>query len=275
MNNFLSREQQGLLRIWSINPQLLTPNERIEASFIHSDLLNNRDHGPSIISRNYRSPKIVKESNVKSTDVFKANQDLEYYTSLLQDQTNSLLLFRESERKAITELFKSRIPEVPKIAENSLTLDEQRLLRVYSLRPDVLTQEEKNEALILRSKLSRLSSGCLNLSEEQERKLINNNLLIVITLNNNTEIYIPYKLGADLYNNILIKGLVNDSMNLVDVMIPINEEYLRYPLTKEESEDVLGKIRILGFDPDNYPRLKFKEIEDTLSSIKRIKRDIK
>lgn len=196
---------------------------------------------------------------ISQTQKLKANQDLEYYTYLLSDQMKTLNLQREAERKLIKELIKLKTPD---IIENSLTPAQQRLLRVYLMRPNVLSQEEKNEAANFQKDLARIrSGGCFNMSLEKEKALRDKNLLISVTLGD----YIPYKLCVDLVNDVLVKGLVNDSFGLVDIMIsfPKTNEFYRYPLTKDEAEEVLGAIYIAGYDTNDYPRMRFKDIEDT------------
>ena len=191
------------------------------------------------------------------TELLRA-QSLEYALSLLEDQKKDLYTTRAQERDRIGRVLAAQIPVPPELA---LTKAQQQLLR---LPQTALNEKEKAEVIALISQLQRLrSGGCYNLSAEQEQTLKFEDRLFSFHIP-----HIPYTFCIDVVIP-LLHGLTNEELGIVNIFIDnASGTRYEYPLDEETSRRYFQKVRLLdGGNPENFPKLKFPKIEETLSEI--------
>jgi len=180
-------------------------------------------------------------------------QELAYYESLYNDILKEINRQRQIDR---TQLITRLSTKLPNVIENTLTPQEQRLLR--SARFGRLSDREQQQISLINNKLNRLrEGGCYNLSELNEQQLRTNERLFSLIIPG-----LPYTFCYDILD-ILKNGLINEDLGLADVYInlPDGERY-RYPLTNDETETLIGSIRLAGYDPESFPRLEFPNLAE-------------
>lgn len=190
-------------------------------------------------------------------------QDLEYAQSLLEDQIKDLQNSRNSQRVAVQQFLKTKIPST---FESLLTPDQQRLLRLYRRQPTQLTEQEINMIQTIANNLERWrSGGCYTMTPEIQKHLEQYGRLYKFTIPE-----LPVQFCIDI-GEPLISEDINVRLNIVN--IPINGnvgEHYKYPLTNEQATDFFDKVRALGVNPERVAQMvnpQIKLINETLENL--------
>jgi hypothetical protein len=181
-------------------------------------------------------------------------QDIAFYESLYQDIMKDLQQQRSKQRLLVAELLRTKLPTS---LLDFLTPEDQKLLR---LRENYLTPEERDYVRDIKAELKRLEEGgCLDGTPDEG--------IFKLKVPG-----VPVSLCFDIAY-IFEQGLVNEDLMLADVNITVDEtdEMYRYPLTQEETERLIGEARLLGINPEDYPRMKFSDAEEARRSLLQLK----
>lgn len=182
-------------------------------------------------------------------------QDKGFFQSLMIDIGKD----RERERRLIAELLRTKLPTS---AEETLSLDERRLLR---LPVNYLSNEERARISEINRRLERFKGGCYN-------NIIENDATFHLQIPN-----IPYTFCFDI-ESLFRDGLVNIDYGFADVILHLDEtgEDYRYPLSSDDFERLLGQAYLIGIDTDRYyrQRLSFSDLDRLGESVRNFERQI-
>ena len=185
------------------------------------------------------------------------NQNQEYLISLFQDQMKDLEFKRNQERQRITLELKKILPES---LDSILSRQDLRLMNLYRLSPQSLSNEDKLQVEKLQANIKRWGAGgCYNLAADQE-EMYRNQLYYF------SNPYLDVTVCTDLHSaSIHDTPLINLELELADLILNFGPEIsYRYPLTSEESHKYIQRLRDVGIMPEQLPQMNFPDIESTL-----------
>lgn len=200
--------------------------------------------------REQQQARRLEQENIQERRGVKQEQDVLFLESLLTDQMKDLRAEREKQRQLIADLLRTKLPTN---VMDLIPIEQQRLLR---LREQFLTPEERILVREIKDEIVRLEQGgCV---DGQEGPDIFKVRIPGIALSLCFDI-------IDLFE----QGLVNEDLGIADVNIDIGEtgEMYRYPLSDEETKQLITQARAIGVNFDQYPKLSFPDIEETRTKL--------
>lgn len=189
--------------------------------------------------------------------------EIEYYDSLRHDVLADIQRERVIKRNKVQEILQNKVPGN---IESSLTADENRLLRVYKTRPNILSDGEKMKAQDILHRMQYVrAGGCFNISEDKMACMMSNQDLMTINVPG-----VMYKICFSIIES-FEKGQVNDEFRLVDAIIHLDGETYHYPLDQDEYEMFMGQAIIAGIDVENrgkYIPKSYKDLEEVMDHLR-------
>jgi len=197
------------------------------------------------------------------------NQELiQQYIVLYRDAYDVQFKETEGRRDQIRALVSSQMKNlIPESLTQNFSLEEQRLIRTYSLSPALLSEPEQKIAKRVEDKLRYWrTGGCYNLSPEQSQMFG----LWIYRLSDRAELGRGVTLCTDLVDA-QQEPMVNSQIGLVDVKIRLGPANVyRYPLTTSDSLDYLKRLESIGIDPNSLPQVSFPQLEQILTKIRNL-----
>lgn len=193
-------------------------------------------------------------------------QEIEYYTSLREDILKDIRSERNIKRNKIQELLQIKVPTV---IENGLTPDENRLLRVYKIRPNVLSEAEVYKARQIIERMNRIQTGgCYNITRKEEETLTEKEYLMSIVIPN-----VTYKICFSILETFQ-KGGFNEDLKMASAFIHLDNEVYEYPLNQDEYELLIGKALMSGIDFENrnlYAPRRYSDLDVVIGNLSSVK----
>jgi hypothetical protein len=208
----------------------------------------------------------MEYNNMSIRDRTVVSTELAYYKSVYTDSLRFLLKDREAKRKELTERLRNIYPRV---SEDTLSNTDIRLLRLSKVSPSSLTKEERKRVQAIRKGMDRMDNKCINLTPQKEGSLKRFGYLYTLQLPDIAPLF-----GYSI-KDLLEQGYTNHDYNLVDVPIEIGKETYSLPLTREESEVLLGHILTKGWNIDKHPQLPFPDLDKVVRKIEKKEQKLK
>lgn len=196
----------------------------------------------------------------------KRQQQIDYYDSLKADILKDITRDRKLMRDSVQKVLQSKVSHV---AEGRLSPEDNRLLRVYRMRPMILTDREKIQGQAIVANLKRIEmGGCYNLSTLEETRMKDAGSIMKLDIPG-----VPFKICISFMESLRGKA-VNETLGMVDVFIHMDLEVYRYPLAGDEVEDFMGLALSSGVDLENrglYPPMVFSDLEEVIDNLRQVK----
>lgn len=190
-------------------------------------------------------------TSTRDNRIIRLKTDYDYYVSLYTDSVNKIRALRDIQRVNIRQLIMAKLPET---IEESLTSQEQRLLRSHLLQNKfgTLTLNDQMEMKKLQEKLNRLEiGGCYNIDQASEIHLTNANRIFKFQFEGH-----PVTICIDV-----TQARVNDDLGMVNVIFDLRNDRFDYPLDDNLVDSFLGQVLMSPW-ADSTKRLRFKDISD-------------